>query len=1011
MSFLIKSPKLSSAGAGAMPATSYREAEPMPLGYGRGKPQTHWLSDAFNWREAAAGKNEPAHQYASIAFSLGAGPIDGVGIMKQDGKLGWDFGYTFAPGEDYKDFTFNASLPGGYAWTVRIYRGSETQTADSYLVAGTGQDHPARRGQAYAVMHNIYLGKGVTTIPTFEIETIRNAPVIGSDLGAGSAYGVNPIAAIYGFLLEGRGGDVNASLLDATHWGNQANALWSTGINQRTGELTFLNPWFSGATSLADAVSQILAYFDGYLYVDGGKLKVGWFPGGAPSGTLPTIAEQDLEAKPSGPGFPDWNRGATSIAVVFTDAQRNYEDGSAIYRAPANRELGVAAAPSRKDRPFAHFSDQAHAMAAELANGDTDDTGVTLQVLKSRAVRLDSTPLIPGDIFTWAYGPHGLSLACRVVARRIRAGAASDMLQVVRERGAFPKPYTPTVDAPLPYVAVPPVDIANYRFWFMPSGFGGGRQITCLVDRPAAQNLETRLHLSANGSAPWTEILTLSAFAAKATLDAGGLTIGASTVRVASSSLDWARMQAQSSIDQADDTLLLLIDNEVFSVGSITVVSAGVYDLGILRARQGTVAAAHTGSVGAWLFYYEELRTVTHAEFYRVRTAGVYDSSLATKRFKLQAVSADTVNTALPADPGIPFVLPDLTEADSAGVRTFRTPTAPTGDLRVGDIWYQTSGTDVIGSYRWNGSAWEDITDKRIADNDAAVRALIAEVGKDVAVFLANAADHANALLQETVRRQAQDGTLQGNINDNYATFVAADQAQTNANEALARDLVAMTAHFNDSVASLFQEFQVRAAAQSAQALSISTLSSSVGTLTSTVNVMAAAYVVGGVAIATWGFKLDGGGKVVGMQAIAASGGTQAETGVIVFSGADLRSDNFVAGTSGWRIKYDGSVEFQDAVIRGTIKAGTTIEGLTPAPMPNFSNGGSPNITVSAPTGGAPSGYKVSYRIAGGQTVGPASSFPFTVTTGGVNNVVEFIATATGRLPATEAWSWNGLFL
>lgn len=984
MSFLVKAPKLSMPAAAQQQMASYREAEPVPLGYGNRLLPAHWLSDAFDWREAPAGKNEPPYQYASIAFALGAGPIDRVGIMKQDGKLVWDFGYTFAPGEDYHDFTINPSLALGAAWTVRIYRGTDTQEPDAALIAGTGQDHPAYRGLAYAVMRNIDLGQGVGTIPTFAIQCGRNAPAIGSDFGAGSPYGVNPFAAIRGLLLEDRAGDCDPALADPAHWGAQADALWSGGIHARTGEQVLLHPWFAQSTSLADAISQILAYCDGYIYAEGGQLRVGWFPGGVPGGSLPQIAEADLEQKPSGGGFPDWNQQATSIAVVFTDAAgRNYEDGSAIYQAPANRETGIAAAPQRKDRPFVHFADQAQRMATELSAGSADDTGVNLQVLKSRAVRLDATPLRPGDLITWAYGPHGLQLVCRVVARRIRAGAASDMLEVIRERGAFPAPHAPVVDERQPYVPVPPVDIANYRLWFLPPGFGGGRQITALVDRPAPQNIATKLHLSANGSAPWEEILTLRSFAAKCAVDAGGLTIGAAVVRVSSSSLDFARMQAQSTLAQKDDTLLLLVDDEVMSVGSITVVSPGVYDLGILRGRLGSAATAHAGAAAAWLCYYAELQPTTHEEFYDVRVSNVYDSARATKHFKFSAISADSENNPAPSDPGIAWQLPDLTEADSAGTRTFYGPTAPVGDLRVGDLWFKTVAGKVVGTYRWDGSAWIDVSDTRIADNDSAVRALIASVARDM-VQLTNAAnEHATALLQEftrrvadvqglstsiaqeTSQRQSADAaeasiraaavaSLQSQVDDRatLAALASEQTARAAADAALARDLVAMTSSFGESIASLHREYQVRAAQDTSISSSVTTLSSSVGSLQSTVNVLAAAYIVGGQAIATWGFKLDANGKVVGMQAIAASGGSQSETGVIVFAGADLQSDNFVSGSSGWRIKSSGDVEFQSGIFRGTISSGSTIaSGATIATGVNLPKVANPTASYNPAPG------------------------------------------------------------
>lgn len=53
--------------------------------------------------------------------------------------------------------------------------------------------------------------------------------------------------------------------------------------------------------------------------------------------------------------------------------------------------------------------------------------------------------------------------------------------------------------------------------------------------------------------------------------------------------------------------------------------------------------------------------------------------------------------------------------------------------------------------------------------------------------------------------------------------------------------------------------------------------------------------------------------------------------GKIVF-GADVQSDNFAAGSAGWRVERNsGNAEFNNVTVRGTIKAGTTVEaGVIP---------------------------------------------------------------------------------
>lgn len=86
----------------------------------------------------------------------------------------------------------------------------------------------------------------------------------------------------------------------------------------------------------------------------------------------------------------------------------------------------------------------------------------------------------------------------------------------------------------------------------------------------------------------------------------------------------------------------------------------------------------------------------------------------------------------------------------------------------------------------------------------------------------------------------------------------------------------------------------------------------------------------GGVAIAGWGFKLDANGKVVSMQAIAATGaGIVGSYGKIVFGNADLESDTYTTsnGATGWQIKANGDVNFNNGNFRGSFFAGKSNSG------------------------------------------------------------------------------------
>jgi hypothetical protein len=79
---------------------------------------------------------------------------------------------------------------------------------------------------------------------------------------------------------------------------------------------------------------------------------------------------------------------------------------------------------------------------------------------------------------------------------------------------------------------------------------------------------------------------------------------------------------------------------------------------------------------------------------------------------------------------------------------------------------------------------------------------------------------------------------------------------------------------------------------------------------------------IGGAAVAAWGFKLNAGNKVVSMQATSESWGAGlTEFGTIAFGGANLQSNDFTAGVTGWQIRYDGSTELNNISARGTMQS------------------------------------------------------------------------------------------
>lgn len=143
---------------------------------------------------------------------------------------------------------------------------------------------------------------------------------------------------------------------------------------------------------------------------------------------------------------------------------------------------------------------------------------------------------------------------------------------------------------------------------------------------------------------------------------------------------------------------------------------------------------------------------------------------------------------------------------------------------------------------------------------------------------------------------------LGARINDNIATIEAEKVARADADSALASDVTTLTATVNGHTGSIEQN-----------ATTIATLE---GTVTSSYLLRARA---GG---ATGEMEVVAGSDPNGASSLVRFSADRFlfEDGVAMFGGA-LQSDDFIAGSQGWRIRANGNVEFNNLIARGDIKA------------------------------------------------------------------------------------------
>lgn len=220
----------------ATPAMASTEGAPVPIVFGRARVggQVIWATRFEEKGQSQSGKgvSGPSQKtfkyFANFAVGLCEGEIAGVRRIWADGK---EIDQT--------------------KFTIRVYRGGETQAPDALIVAKEGADNaPAYRGIAYVVFERMPLAEFGNRIPQMSFEVARPANALASlvrgvDIipGAGEfVYSDRRTLVLDGFA-GGRAVNRN-SLAASSDWSASIDALEQSCPNVASAALVV--SWFGG---------------------------------------------------------------------------------------------------------------------------------------------------------------------------------------------------------------------------------------------------------------------------------------------------------------------------------------------------------------------------------------------------------------------------------------------------------------------------------------------------------------------------------------------------------------------------------------------------------------------------------------------------------------------------------------------------------------------------------------------------------------------------------------------
>lgn len=628
--------KPKTAGVDSENFASNQEARPLRWFAGVDYCPLTWISPVYNpvyteiRQKAGKGKSTvTGHDvYGDIAGLACVGLVDRVEAIESDSEEVWT-GSVTRPDDPWHPNYWRAEIVTSVG-KFYVYWGRENQPVDDVVLGPLGAAnatlaHPAYRGQCYVVCKKYYFGQSRESVPNTRVR-LRRAPrpEVGTFAPQLAAGGESLVAAVLELLTNRRfGAGMPAAQFTAAQW----EAL----STQVIASLGCHSPTLDKQREARDCVRDALGYIDGWARTENGRVVPGRFPhdGAVPSG-LTELSLHDMTDQPTldAPGFAST---ANEIEVIFRDTGRRLKEDGILETAAANAMVRRRHQVISLNMPWIVTRAQASAYAAEAAQVAAEgERGGSFPVRRARAVWVSGEPIQAGDNFQLDYEPYQLDQVSRVTRRVDNYGGAVE-LEVIAERGVYPLPYVAPPDDRPAFGRLVPEEIAAARILELTTELAGtpaGIWLAVLAKRPLAAYpgdyaaikspsvVGFSLWQSDDGGA-YDVLGSQQTWAVRGVLRAGyGSGSSALTVQVTldADNLDLGRLAAQSAQDQANDALLLVVGDELLSVGAVSL-SGLDYDLGCLRARQGSVASAASTGAAVWLVYRDEVARTTHARF------------------------------------------------------------------------------------------------------------------------------------------------------------------------------------------------------------------------------------------------------------------------------------------------------------------------------------------------------------------------------------------------------------
>jgi hypothetical protein len=473
--------------------------------------------------------------------------------------------------------------------------------------SGHYDQHPAYRGQCYAVFTNWKLGRSRTSVPNIQFELKRGCPWFGGASQNADDKGVNPIAILYDWFTDQRFGmEVPEANLNAGLWNTEFTALESQGAR--------LSVVISEQDDFRQSVAQMLEYYDGWIRRNGSMIEIGHWQHGTPV-SVATLTDDDLlgdpELQPQG-----WGPTLNEVTVVYNDRDHHFNTYSQKATDPNNRRITGSPRPITLQRNWITDAALAKQHATEYCK--IRALPYCAGSLHVKREWLSAHNILPGKVFTYNSGFYGLSFLLRAMEIE-HAGddSAKATLTVEWDRSKWPSIYIPPPFQGPGGFKLGPRGIWRSRIVEVPYLLQDHKfvtQIAALAVKGDVHVTGYRVWASFDTGATYQLLATTPGWAAYGRNDFAfneSENFGVSLYGVGQDEI----VVTQNQADQRDDTLLIFVNNEVMSIGRVIAYGNGFFTFAVLRGRFGTTAASHAAHQDCFIIRRADLHLIDNANF------------------------------------------------------------------------------------------------------------------------------------------------------------------------------------------------------------------------------------------------------------------------------------------------------------------------------------------------------------------------------------------------------------